>query len=165
MRRPTPDPIAPGQESVWDYPRPPRVERVDARVTVDLGRERILDTTDVVRVLETSHPPVYYLPMADFVDGALEPAAGSSFCEWKGSARYLDVRGGDRLVAGAAWNYPRPAAGFEMLVDRVAVYAGDMDACEVAGERVRPQPGGFYGGWITSSVAGPFKGVPGSNGW
>lgn len=165
MRRPTPDPIAPGQESVWDYPRPPRVERVDARVTIDLGGERILDTTDVVRVLETSHPPVYYLPIAAFVDGALEPAAGSSFCEWKGAARYLDVRGGDRLVPGAAWNYPRPAAGYETLADRVAVYAGDMDACEVAGERVRPQPGGFYGGWVTSSVAGPFKGVPGSNGW
>jgi len=165
MRRPTPDPITPGQESVWDYPRPPRVERVDARVTIDLGGIRILDTTDVVRVLETSHPPVYYLPIADFADGALLPAPGSSYCEWKGAARYLDVRGGDRMVARAAWNYPHPAPGFETLADRVAVHAGDMDACEVAGERVVPQPGGFYGGWITSAVAGPFKGVPGSNGW
>ncbi len=165
MRRPTPDPIALGQESVWDYPRPPRVEGVDARVTIDLGGIRILDTTDVVRVLETSHPPVYYLPIADFAEGTLMPASGSSFCEWKGAARYLDVRGGDRVVVRAAWNYPHPAPGFETLADRVAVYAGDMDACEVAGERVVPQPGGFYGGWITSAVAGPFKGVPGSNGW
>lgn len=165
MRRPTPDPVAPGQESVWDYPRPPRVERVDARVTIDLGGARILDTTDVVRVLETSHPPVYYLPIADFVDGALRPASGSSFCEWKGAARYLDVRGGGRVASRAAWNYPDPAVGFELLADRVAVYAGEMDACEVAGERVVPQPGGFYGGWITASVVGPFKGGPGSNGW
>ena len=150
---------------MWDYPRPPRVERVDARVTIDLGGIRILDTTDVVRVLETSHPPVYYLPIADFEDGALMPAPGSSFCEWKGAARYLDVRGASCVVARAAWNYPDPAAGFGLLADRVAVYAGEMDACEVAGERVEPQPGGFYGGWITAGVAGPFKGVPGSNGW
>ncbi|WP_396641512.1 DUF427 domain-containing protein [Microbacterium sp.] len=165
MRRPTPDPVTAAQESVWDYPRPPRVERVDAGVTIDLGGVRILDTSDVVRVLETSHPPVYYLLIADFTEGALVPAAGSSFCEWKGAARYLDVRGGGRVVPRAAWNYPNPAAGFEMLSDRVAVYAGEMDACTVGGERVVPQPGGFYGGWITAAIAGPFKGVPGSNGW
>jgi uncharacterized protein (DUF427 family) len=134
-------------------------------VTIDLGGVRILDTSDVVRVLETSHPPVYYLLIADFTEGALVPAAGSSFCEWKGAARYLDVRGGGRVVPRAAWNYPNPAAGFEMLSDRVAVYAGEMDACTVGGERVVPQPGGFYGGWITAAIAGPFKGVPGSNGW
>ena len=165
MRRPTPDPVAPGQESVWDYPRPPRVERVDAAVTIDLGGARIVDTRDVVRVLETSHPPVYYVPIADFVEGALIPATGSSFCEWKGTARYFDVHGGDLEVSRAAWNYPHPSPGFEVLADRVAIYAGDMDACTVDGERVMPQPGGFYGGWVTASVVGPFKGVPGSNGW
>ena len=165
MRRPIPDPVAPGQESVWDYPRPPRVERLDAEVTIDLGGTRIVETRDVVRVLETSHPPVYYVPIAAFVEGALVPATGSSFCEWKGVARYFDVLGGDLEADRAAWNYPQPSPGFEVLADRVAIYAGDMDYCTVGGERVVPQPGGFYGGWVTASVVGPFKGVPGSNGW
>lgn len=150
---------------MWDYPRPPRVEPVDVRVTIDLGGERIVDTRDVVRVLETSHPPVYYLPMAAFAEGALTSAAGSSFCEFKGAARYLSVHGGGRTAERAAWNYPSPSPGFEVLHDRVAVYAGPMDACTVDGERVTPQPGSFYGGWVTSSVAGPFKGSPGSMGW
>ena len=163
--RPEPEPAAPGQESVWDYPRPPRAEVVDVRVTIDLGGERVVDTRDVVRVLETSHPPVYYLPIAAFAPGSFEPAAGRSFCEFKGTARYLSVRGGGTLAERAAWNYPTPSPGFEALADRVAVYAGLMDACFVDGERVVPQPGGFYGGWITSGVAGPFKGGPGSHGW
>lgn len=165
MRRPQPLVPGPGQESVWDYPRPPRVEAVPQRVTIRLGGVLIADTRDAVRVLETSHPPVFYLPMADFVAGALEDAEGSSFCEFKGRARYLDVRGGDAVAEGAAWNYPRPAPGFESLTDRVAVYAGPMDECTVDGEVVVPQPGGFYGGWVTSSVTGPFKGIPGSQGW
>jgi uncharacterized protein (DUF427 family) len=163
--RPVPDPVRHGQESVWDYPRPPRVEPVDARVTIDLGGERIVDTRDVVRVLETSHPPVYYLPIAAFVEGALTRATGSSFCEFKGAARYLSVHGGGRTAARAAWNYPSPSPGFELLRDRVAVYAGPMDACTIDGERVTPQPGSFYGGWITANLAGPFKGSPGSMGW
>lgn len=165
MRRPHPAQPAPGQESVWDYPRPPRVEQVHARVTIRLGGQLIADTTDAVRVLETSHPPVYYLPIADFVAGALVDADGSSFCEFKGRARYLDVRGGDAVRPGAAWNYPHPSPGFGTLESRVAVYAGQMDACTVGGEIVTAQPGGFYGGWITASVVGPFKGVPGSMGW
>lgn len=165
MARPVPDPVAIGQESVWDYPRPPRVERVDSRVTIRLGGELIVDTDDVVRVLETSHPPVYYLPMAAFAEGALMPTAGGSYCEFKGAARYFDVRGGDASAHRAAWNYPEPSPGFELLADRVAVYARPMDACEVDGEVVVPQPGGFYGGWVTSWVAGPFKGIPGSMGW
>ncbi|WP_341957268.1 DUF427 domain-containing protein [Microbacterium sp. LWH13-1.2] len=165
MRRPAPITPAPGQESVWDYPRPPRVERVPERVTIRLGGALIADTRDAVRVLETSHPPVFYLPIADFGEGALADAPGSSFCEFKGAARYLDVRGGSLVAAGAAWNYPNPTAGFEVLADRVAVYAGPMDECTVGGETVVPQPGGFYGGWVTSSVVGPFKGVPGSMGW
>jgi uncharacterized protein (DUF427 family) len=163
--RPVPDPVRHGQESVWDYPRPPRVEPVDARVTIDLGGERIVDTRDVVRVLETSHPPVYYLPITAFVEGALTRATGSSFCEFKGAARYLSVHGGGRTAARAAWNYPSPSPGFELLRDRVAVYAGPMDACTIDGERVTPQPGSFYGGWITANLAGPFKGSPGSMGW
>ena len=163
--RPIPEPAAPGQESVWDYPRPPRAETVDVRVTIDLGGERVVDTRDVVRVLETSHPPVYYLPIAAFAPGSLEPAAGRSFCEFKGAACYLTVRGGGTIAERAAWNYPTPSPGFEVLADRVAVYAGPMDACTVAGVRVVPQPGGFYGGWITPGVVGPFKGGPGSLGW
>lgn len=165
MRRPQPFAPSSGQESVWDYPRPPRVEPVRDRVTIRLGGELIADTYEAMRVLETSHPPVYYLPIADFVDGALADAPGSSFCEFKGTARYLDVRGGVMVAAGAAWNYPHPTPGFEALRDRVAVYAGPMDECTVGGEVVVPQPGGFYGGWVTSSVVGPFKGVPGSSGW
>jgi len=163
--RPIREPVGPGQESVWDYPRPPRAEQVDVRVTIDLGGERIADTRDIVRVLETSHPPVYDLPIDAFAPGALVPAAGSSFCEFKGAARYFDVVGGGRAAQRAAWNYPTPSPGFEVLRDRVAVYAGPMDACTVDGERVLPQPGGFYGGWITSMVAGPVKGAPGTMGW
>ena len=163
--RPVPVQVRPGQESVWDYPRPPRVEAIDVPVAIVLGGERVVDTRDVVRVLETSHPPVYYLPIAAFAASSLVPAAGSSFCEFKGSARYLDVRGGSVLAKRAGWNYPSPAAGFEVLVDRVAVYAGSMDECTVDGERVTPQPGHFYGGWITSNVVGPFKGAAGSLGW
>lgn len=160
-----PDVPGPGQESVWDYPRPPRVEPVAARVTVRLGGELIADTRDAVRVLETSHPPVYYLPIAGFVPGAIVDAAGSSFCEFKGTARYLDVVGGGIVRESAAWNYPYPAAGYAILRDRVALYAAPMDECTVDGEVVTPQPGGFYGGWITANVVGPFKGVPGSMGW
>ncbi|WP_312167315.1 DUF427 domain-containing protein [Microbacterium sp.] len=165
MHRPRPVVPASGQESVWDYPRPPRVEQVLERVTIRFGGELIAETERAMRVLETSHPPVYYLPIDDFIDGALVDAAGSSFCEFKGAARYLDVHGGRLVAAGAAWNYPNPTSGFETLADRVAVYAGPMDECTVGGEVVVPQPGGFYGGWVTSSIVGPFKGVPGSMGW
>ncbi|WP_295818358.1 DUF427 domain-containing protein [uncultured Microbacterium sp.] len=160
-----PDVPGPGQESVWDYPRPPRVEPVPVRVTIRLGGQLIADTHDAVRVLETSHPPVYYLPIADFAPGSLVDAEGSSFCEFKGAARYLDVVGGGITRAQAAWNYPHPAPGYAALSDRVAVYAAAMDECTVDGEVVTPQPGGFYGGWITANVLGPYKGVPGSMGW
>ncbi|EYT59386.1 DUF427 domain-containing protein [Microbacterium sp. UCD-TDU] len=165
MRRPRPLTPSAGQESVWDYPRPPRVEPVADRVTIRLGGDLIADTRDAVRVLETSHPPVYYLPIADFIPGALVEAPGASFCEFKGTARYFDVRGGDTARPGAAWNYPHPSPGFEALTDRVAVYAAPMDECTVGDEVAVPQPGGFYGGWVTSGVVGPFKGVPGSMGW
>ena len=150
---------------MWDYPRPPRIERVPATVTIRLGGQLIVDARDVVRVLETSHPPVYYLPIADFAAGALADADGSSFCEFKGTARYLDVRGGGEARSACAWNYPHPSPGYELLQGRVAVYAQQMDECTVDGEVVTPQPGDFYGGWITSAVVGPFKGVAGSLGW
>jgi len=168
--RPQPQTPGPGQESVWDYPRPPRLERCDGPITVELGGEVIASTDTAWRVLETSHPPTYYLPRSSFRDGALRDAPGASWCEWKGQARYFDLVAGD-LAAGevvaphAAWNYPRPTAGFEPIADCVAVMAGQVDRCTVNGETVVPQPGGFYGGWITSWVVGPFKGGPGSMGW
>lgn len=151
----------PGQESVWDYPRPPRVEPVNARVTIELDDRVIAETTDAVRVLETSHPPVYYLPRAAFADGVLQPAEGSSFCEFKGRAGYLSVGTADR----AAWFYAHPSPGFEALVDRVAVYPGMMQRCTVDGETVTAQEGDFYGGWITKAIVGPFKGAAGTWGW
>ena len=160
-RPPKPVTPQPGQESVWDYPRPPRVEAVPARVTVELDGRVIADTSDAVRVLETSHPPVYYLPRSAFAPGVLQPAEGSSFCEFKGRAGYLSVGSADR----AAWFYPEPTRGFEQLVERVAVYPGRMDRCTVGGEVVQEQEGDFYGGWITGNIVGPFKGAEGTWGW
>ncbi|MFJ3027968.1 DUF427 domain-containing protein [Curtobacterium sp. NPDC087080] len=163
MRRAARVEPGPGQESVWDYPRPPAVEAVPERVVVRLGGAVVVDTTDAVRVLETSHPPVYYLPMAGV---ELRPAQGSSMCEFKGRARYFDVVGGDGVVAPrAAWNYPTPEPGYEDLRDRIAIYPSAVDSCEVGGEVVQAQEGDFYGGWITSRVVGPFKGGPGTLGW
>jgi uncharacterized protein (DUF427 family) len=163
--RPKPSAPSPRQESVWDYPRPPRLEPATARLAVVLGDETIAATSRGYRVLETSHPPNYYFPPADIAPGVLERAAGGSFCEFKGRAHYYTVRGGGRCEPDAAWGYDAPSAGFEPLAGYVAFYAGRVDACFVDGERVTPQPGGFYGGWITSTVAGPFKGGPESRGW
>ena len=163
--RPIPEPIAPGQESVWDYPRPPVIRPSDEQIVIVLGGVEICETNTSLRVLETSHPPTYYLPRTAFLDGALVPARGRSFCEWKGEASYLDVVGGDKVATRAAWYYRDPKPAYAALRGHVAVYAGAMDRCLVDGELVVPQPGGFYGGWITSAVTGPFKGVPGSQGW
>ena len=160
-----PHPPGPGQESVWDYPRPPRVEPSGREVVVVLGGTEVCRTRRAVRVLETSHPPGWYLPVDDWAAGALTPAAGTSYCEFKGSAVYLDVRGGERVEAGAAWQYPEPTPGFEVLRGTVAVYPDRMDRCTVDGEVVRAQEGGFYGGWITDDVVGPFKGSPGTRFW
>jgi uncharacterized protein (DUF427 family) len=165
VRRPRPTTPGPGQESVWDYPRPPRVERDDALVEVVLGGDTVARTRQAFRVLETSHPPTYYLPRADFAEGSLRPAEGESFCEWKGVAAYLDVLGGDAVAPRAAWHYPEPSRAFRMLADHVALYPAAMDRCLVDGEVVLPQPGGFYGGWITSRVVGPFKGDLGTRFW
>jgi uncharacterized protein (DUF427 family) len=163
--RPTPEPVGPEQESCWDFPRPPALEPATARLQVVLGGVTVADTTRGWRVLETSHPPNYYFPVADVLPGALVPAEGASFCEWKGRARYFGVHGGERVAERAAWGYDTPSDAFAALRDHVAFYAGPMDACFVDGERVTPQPGGFYGGWITSQVVGPFKGGPGSRSW
>jgi uncharacterized protein (DUF427 family) len=163
--RPEPEPVGPGQESAWEYPRPPRLEATTAHLVVVLGGVTIADTTRAYRVLETSHPPNYYFPPDDVAAGALVPSTGGSFCEWKGRAHYFTVRGGDRVEADAAWAYAAPSTAFAPLRDHVAFYAGRMDACYVDDELVIPQPGGFYGGWITSGVVGPFKGGPGSRGW
>ena len=162
---PQPETPGPGQESVWDYPRPPRLEPFDGTITVELGGEVIASTTVAWRVLETSHPPTYYLPRTAFSDGVLRPAPGQSWCEWKGRARYFDLVTPAKVAAKAAWNYPDPTPGFVAIRDAVAVMAGQVDRCTVDGETVFPQPGGFYGGWITSRVVGPFKGGPGSLGW
>ena len=163
--RPVPDKPGPGQESVWDYPRPPRLESFAGLITIELGGEVIASTDRGWRVLETSHPPTYYLPRSAFRDGVLREAPGSSWCEWKGRARYFDLVTGTAVAAKAAWNYPEPTAGFEEISDAVAVMAAAVDRCTVNGETVVAQPGGFYGGWITSWVVGPFKGGPGSAGW
>ena len=163
--RPQPARPGPGQDSVWDYPRPPRLERIDGPITIELGGELVASTDTAWRVLETSHPPTYYLPRAAFGAGVLRDAAGSSWCEWKGQARYFDLVTATAVARKAAWSYPRPTPGFEPIADAVAVMAGQVDRCTVNGETVTPQPGGFYGGWITSWVVGPFKGVPGSMGW
>ena len=153
-------------ESVWDYPRPPRVEPESRRIRVELGGETIVDTTRAKRVLETSHPPVYYVMLADVSPGVLGPAAGSmTFCEWKGTASYFDVSAGGRRAARAAWTYRDPRPGYEEIRDAIAFYPGRMDACFVDDERVVAQQGDFYGGWITSDVVGPFKGERGTSGW
>lgn len=157
-------------ESVWDYPRPPRVEPSSERVEIELAGVVVASTDRSWRVLETSHPPTYYLPREAFAAGVLRPVAGHTWCEWKGQASYLDLvvrdpSGADRVAARAAWTYPTPTAGFEAIAGAVAVMPALVDRCTVDGEVVVPQPGGFYGGWITRRVTGPFKGGPGTTGW
>lgn len=155
----------PGQESVWDYPRPPRVERTAQHLRVGFHGVTLAETRRAYRVLETSHPPVYYIPPEDIQMEYLQPTARTSMCEWKGQARYYTVRVGDREARHAAWAYPRPTPAFAAIQDHVAFYAQAMDVCTVDGEVVEPQPGGFYGGWITPDIVGPFKGLAGSEGW
>lgn len=160
-------PIVPadGQESVWDYPRPPRVEPVDARIRVVVDGVAVVDSVRAVRVLETSHPPVYYVPRADVRATAIRPANGSSVCEWKGVASYWSIVTPGRRIERAAWSYEHPSPGFEAIAGHLAFYAGLVDEAWVGDERATPQPGGFYGGWVTSAIVGPVKGEPGSWGW
>ena len=154
-----------GRESVWDYPRPPRVERCPQRLRVEFSGETLADTVRAYRVLETSHPPSYYIPQDDVKMELLRPNATRSFCEYKGEACYWDIHAGARTSVAAAWSYPSPSQAYAVLRDHLAFYPQRVDGCFVAGERVQPQEGDFYGGWITSNLAGPFKGVPGSRGW
>jgi uncharacterized protein (DUF427 family) len=155
----------PGQESVWDYPRPPRLEDTARHIQVVFNGITIAETRRAKRVLETSHPPVYYIPPEDIKMEYLQPTPRSSWCEWKGQAGYYTITVGDKQAAHAAWFYPQPTTGFESIRGYVAFYPHLMDGCYVDGERVRPQAGGFYGGWITSDIVGPFKGEPGTQGW
>jgi uncharacterized protein (DUF427 family) len=155
----------PGRESVWDYPRPPRVEPAPERIRVEFAGETVVDTDRAVRVLETSHPPTYYVPREAIRPGVTVSSPTSTSCEFKGRASYLTLRLGDRESVDAGWWYPAPARGFEALTDMVAFYPGRVDACYVGEERVTPQAGDFYGGWITSRIVGPFKGGPGTFGW
>ena len=152
-------------ESVWDYPRPPSVEPSVEHVVVTLGGITIVDTTRSFRVCETSHPPTYYLPIETFADGVLRPTAGTTWCEYKGEASYLDLVTPERTVPAGAWTYRTPNPAYRDLVDHVAIYPGRVDGCTVDGEAVVAQEGDFYGGWITSRVTGPFKGAPGTLGW
>lgn len=163
--RPQPEPVAPGQESVWRYPRPAIAEPSDRHVRIVHRGVIVAETRRAVRTLETSHPPSWYLPPADVTPGLLRPSPRRSFCEWKGEARYWHLAIGDDLLCDVAWSYRAPTRAFAALRDHIAFYAGSLDVCTVDGEQVTPQPGGFYGGWITADLAGPFKGVPGSMGW
>jgi uncharacterized protein (DUF427 family) len=153
-------------ESVWDYPRPPVVLVSHEHVVIELDGEVVVDTRQALRVLETSHPPVYYVPRDAIASGLLEPVPGATWCEFKGSASYFDVAcPSGRVTPRAAWHYPSPSVGYEALLDHVAFYPGRMDRCTVDGEEVVAQRGDFYGGWITSRVTGPFKGAPGTERW
>ncbi len=154
-----------GQESVWDYPRPPRLEPVRERIVVRFAGQTIADTVAAYRVLETSHPPVYYLPPGDLAPDVILPAAGTSFCEFKGTATYVTIVAGGRRSERAGWRYASPTDAFRPIAGFIAFYAAKLDEALVGGERVVPQPGDFYGGWITARIVGPFKGEPGTLGW
>lgn len=154
-----------GTESVWDYPRPPRLEPVPERLKVIFAGEIIGDTTRGMRVLETSHPPVYYFPVEDIRPDALHVTDGTSFCEYKGVAKYVTLRVGNRESANAGWTYPKPTPAFSPIAGFVAFYASRVDEAWVGDEKVQAQQGDFYGGWITSRIVGPFKGGPGTSGW
>lgn len=165
MRRPRRIEPKPGQESVWDYPRPPRVDDSDKHVVVTFNGVRIADTHRARRMLETSSPPVFYIPPEDVALEFLRPTERASFCEWKGRAAYHTITVGDRSAADAAWSYPRPTPDFGSIAGYLAFYPSQMDACLVDEEPVRAQPGDFYGGWITGDIVGPFKGDRGTEGW
>lgn len=149
---------------MWDYPRPPRLAVDEREVVVKCGPLVVATTRRAIRVLETASPPTFYLPWSDVVPGLLEAAVGTSWCEWKGEARYWTLAVAGRRLERVAWSYPAPQSGFAAIREHVAFYASRLD-CFVAGEPVRPQPGAFYGGWITAEVVGPFKGEPGTSGW
>ena len=149
---------------MWDFPRPPALVRDEREIVVSWGETLLARTRGAWAVRETSHPPTFYLPLADVVPEFLRPAGHGSFCEWKGPARYWDLLDGARCLSQVAWSYPQPLAGAEPLAECIAFYAHHLD-CTVDGAQVVAQPGGFYGGWITPDLSGPFKGGPGSSDW
>ena len=153
------------RESVWDYPRPPRLEPTERRIRVVVSSIVVVDTHRALRLLETSHPPTYYVPPEDVRMDLLEPSQRRTFCEFKGSARYFNLRLNDRFIEDCAWSYADPVPQYAAVKDHVAFFAGRVDECWVDDELARPQPGGFYGGWITSDLDGPFKGGAGTAGW
>lgn len=157
--------IGPGEESVWDYPRPPRLESSPKHIQIVFNGVTIADTHRAKRVLETSHPPVYYIPLEDVRMDLLVPSDSGSFCEWKGRVNYFSVQVGDKTASDAVWSYRAPSHDFSDIAGYLAFYPAPMDACFVDGETVQPQPGGFYGGWITHEIKGPFKGERGTGGW
>ena len=162
---PIPEPVAPGQENVWSFPRPAIAKPTRAHVVIEHAGTIVADTRASIRTLETSHPPSYYISREDIAPGVLRRAHGTTVCEWKGEAVYWDVVIGDIVLPRVGWSYPRPTPDFAALRDYVAFYAAPFDRCSVDGDTVVPQPGAFYGGWITPDLAGPFKGIPGSMGW
>ncbi len=155
----------PDEESVWDYPRPPRVEKVSDRLAVIFAGETVAETTAGYRVLETSHPPVYYFPPGDVREGFLQPDSGRSFCEFKGPASYWALEANGARAPQAAWSYPETTDAFRVIEGYLAFYASRVESCWVGDERVQSQEGDFYGGWITSRIVGPFKGAAGTRGW
>lgn len=155
----------PGQESVWDYPRPPRLEPCSKRIQIIFNNITLVDSQRTYRLLETSHPPTYYIPPEDIKMEYLHPTDKQSYCEWKGSANYYTIRVEDKQIINAAWYYPNPTPDYAAIQDHVAFYPSQMDECYVDEEKVTSQPGDFYGGWITSDIVGPFKGGVGSWGW
>ena len=163
--RPQPISPKPGQESVWDYPRPPRIEHVSKQIRILFNSELIADTHRAKRLLETSHPPNYYIPFADIKMRYLTPSQHSTYCEWKGQASYFTLQVGNRQAKNAAWYYPEIPPEYEALSQYVGFYPGPMDACYVGDEKVKPQAGSFYAGWITQDIVGPFKGDVGTWGW
>jgi uncharacterized protein (DUF427 family) len=165
LYHPEPDLVLPGQESVWDYPRPAIAEPTARRIRIVHQGVVLADTRAAWRTLETSHPPTYYIPQADIAMARLMPNPARSICEWKGQAAYWDVMIGDDRIAQAGWSYPAPTALFAGIAGHIAFYAAPFDDVMVDGEQVTPQPGGFYGGWITAREAGPYKGIPGSRFW
>jgi uncharacterized protein (DUF427 family) len=152
-------------ENVADYPRPPRLERVPWMIRVEFAGAVVAETRRAIRVLETFGAPVYYIPPEDARLDLLEPESGGTYCEWKGLARYWTIAVGTRAARRAAWSYPDPTPGFEPIRDHLAFYAGRVDACWVDDDRAEPQPGSFYGGWVTPEIRGPVKGSPGTGHW
>lgn len=154
----------PGRESVWDYPRPPAMRNDSRQVTVKSAGLVLADSSRTFRLLETASPPAFYIPPEDVDTSCLIPCAGSSYCEWKGLAQYWSLSGPGAEVPQVGWSYSQPNPDFAKIAGYFAFYPGKLE-CYVGNERVRPQPGGFYGGWMTDEIAGPVKGLPGTHDW